>query len=273
MVQFYSIIGLLLVSFISAGCTSSLEIASLKAELQTLKKAQQEHRTATKSAIAAAVEERDQLRRQVRVALARTAAKAPAKVVMPVPIADAPSIGPTNAWVTMVVFSEYECPFCARVSPTVERLLEKYKGKIKFVFRHLPLAFHPRARPAANAAECARAQGKFWQMSDRLFSNQRNLTDAAFVRHAKRISGLKFKPWETCYKQLKYDSRIARDIRIAADVGARGTPTFFVNGIKLSGAQPYANFESRVESALSAAQNSGLSVKDYYRVRVLGERR
>ena len=261
-----------LAASLTVGCATSGEVTALRVELKKVKAAHVAHEKSTRTALNVAIEERDELRRKVRVALARTSERVPADIVMPVPIKNAPSRGPEHAWVTIVQFSEYQCPYCARVEPTIDRILKDYEGKVKLVFRHLPLTFHKRARPAANAAECARAQGKFWEMNAKLFQSQRDLSRAAFRRYAKSIRGLKFKAWDKCFSSLKFDSRVERDTRIAADVGARGTPTFFINGVKLTGAQPYGGFKQRIEAELRTAQKSGLAVKDYYRVRVLGSK-
>ena len=127
------------------------------------------------------------------------------------------------------------------MSATLTQLLEQYKGDVRLVFRHLPLNFHKRALPAAHAAECARAQRQFWALNDALFGTNRDLSDEALAQRVTELPGnLKLDEWRTCFAEHRYEDRIQRDIKLAEQLGVRGTPAFFINGHHLAGAQPIA---------------------------------
>ena len=168
-------------------------------------------------------------------------------------IKGAPSKGAKDALVTMVAFSDFQCPFCGRVGPTIDQLMEKYKGKLRVVWRNLPLAFHDRAKPAAIAAMAAHQQGKFWPMHDLLFKNQQNLTPEDIEGHAQKI-GLNMAKFKASIGDEKTAKQVESDIALAEKVGARGTPSFFINGVFHSGAQPYEVFAEWIDEELAKAQ-------------------
>ena len=145
--------------------------------------------------------------------------------------------------ITVVEYSEFECPFCARVIPDVKRLLTEYKGKIRWVVRDFPLSFHQRARPAAVAAICAGEQNKFWHMYTKLFESQTELGDDKFVAHAKAIGVYNAKFKKCIANPAQAMSRIDKNMSTGAKHGVTGTPAFFINGRRLSGALPYAQFK------------------------------
>ncbi len=176
---------------------------------------------------------------------------------------DAAVHGPSDAWVTIVEVSDFQCPFCGKVVPTINDLQKKYGNDIRVVFKHNPLSFHPRALPASMSAECAREQGKFWDVYERQFANQKALEDADLEKYAKE-SGVDMGRWKTCYTSNKYKSRIEEEQRQMVTLGARGTPAFFINGRFLSGAQPIQAFEAIIDEELKKAKDSGISKKDYY---------
>ena len=122
--------------------------------------------------------------------------------------------------------------------------------------------------PTANATECAREQGKFWEMHDKIFENNRALEDANLESYAQAI-GLDTGRWKECYTANKYKSRILADQKTAVTLGARGTPAFFVNGRFLSGAQPVANFERLIDEELKKAKASGIAKAEYYQKAVV----
>jgi protein-disulfide isomerase len=165
---------------------------------------------------------------------------------------DDPARGPATAPVTVVLFSDFQCPFCARVEPTLKQIEETYRGKVRIVWKHQPLPFHPSALPAARAAEAARSQGKFWEMHDKLFAGQQTLSDGAYVRFAREL-GLDTTRFERDAAAEATAKRIAEDQRIAASVGATGTPTLFVNCRKVVGAQPFEAFKAIVDEELRKA--------------------
>lgn len=186
----------------------------------------------------------------------------PAKVYG-VPAGDSPVKGPQDAWVTIVEVSEFQCPYCKRVTDTLKQIHEKYPQDVRFVFKHNPLPFHNRAKPAAIAGECAREQGKFWELHDAMFAGQPALEDNNLEAYAKS-AGVDVGKWKTCYTGQKHAQRIDADTQLAASFGARGTPAFFINGRFLSGAQPFENFQKVIDEELAKAKASGISKKDYY---------
>jgi protein-disulfide isomerase len=160
--------------------------------------------------------------------------------------------GAPLAPVTLVVFSDFQCPFCAKVEPTLRQLEAAYRGKVRLAFRHQPLPFHQAALPAARAAEAARAQGKFWEMEARLFADQQALTEQRFADHARQL-GLDLDRFERDAASEATGRRIAEDQRLAAEVGATGTPTTFVNCRMLVGAASLDTFKALVEEELRKA--------------------
>jgi len=153
--------------------------------------------------------------------------------------------------ITIIEYSEFQCPFCERVQPTVKRIMKDYQGKVRWTVRDFPLGFHNRAKPAAIAARCAKDQGKFWEMYEELFKNQKNLGDADLKKYASTI-GLDAKKYDECVnnpaKQLEI---IEANIRSGEKVGVTGTPAYFVNGRRLSGALPYEEFKKVIDSELA----------------------
>ena len=156
--------------------------------------------------------------------------------------------------ITVVEFSEFQCPFCERVLPAVRQLLNDYKGKVRWIVRDFPLGFHKRARPAAVAARCAKQQGKYWEMYEELFKNQRSLEDEDLKKYAKNV-GLNLDKFLKCFgnpeDQLKV---IEKNFRSGEELGVTGTPAFFINGRRIAGALPYDEFKRIFEEEL---QNLG----------------
>lgn len=190
--------------------------------------------------------------------------------VYAVPVSDAPTRGPSDALVTVVAFTDYQCPFCGRVESTLAQLRERYPEDVRVVVQQLPLAFHKHAFDAAVAAECAAEQGQFWPLHDRLFERQRELSDqrppAAF---AEGIEGLRRSALERCTASERARAKVTEDQRLAERFGVRGTPSFFINGRFLSGAQPLERFAEAVERELTTARVSGIARGEYYRRAVL----
>jgi len=161
--------------------------------------------------------------------------------------------GEPNALITMVVFSEFQCPFCKKVEPTLSQLLTDYAGKIRTVFKHSPLPFHNNALPASNAALCAKEQGKFWEMHDKLFENQQSLDAPSLEKYAGEV-GVDLTKWKACFAASKYNAQILADQELGGKVTARGTPNIFVNGRKITGAKPIEEFKSIIDEELTRAQ-------------------
>jgi protein-disulfide isomerase len=183
---------------------------------------------------------------------AAPAAPVPAAAVAPAPIElrpDDPVRGNPKAPVTIVLFSDFQCPFCARVEPTLAEAERAYGDKLRVIWKHQPLSFHPNALPAARAAEAAREQGKFWPMHDRLFASQQELSPDTYERLAKEL-GLDLRRFKESVGSPKAVARIEEDQRLAARVGAQGTPTMFVNGEKVEGAVPFATLKAVIDRKL-----------------------
>jgi protein-disulfide isomerase len=172
---------------------------------------------------------------------------------MYVPVEGSPFKGAEDALVTIVEFSEFQCPFCARVNPTIQQILDTYGDDVRVVFKQNPLSFHDRAEPAARASIAAHNQGKFWEYHDLLFANQRELTDANLAAWAEQI-GLNMERFNADLQAAETTARIEEDQALAARLAARGTPHFFINGYRLRGAQPYARFEAVINERLTEAR-------------------
>jgi protein-disulfide isomerase len=191
-------------------------------------------------------------------------AAADALPAQPINIASEPFKGRATARVVIIEFSDYQCPFCGRYfKDTLPQLRTDYveTGKVKYVFRDLPLPFHKQAFKAAEAAHCAGEEGKFWEMHDLLYQNQTALAPEQLVEHAKGL-GLKEAAFQQCLDSGKFSEEIKRDIADAGAVGISGTPTFLVGIVqpadgrvkvmkKLVGAKPYAEFKAAVDGLLA----------------------
>jgi protein-disulfide isomerase len=174
------------------------------------------------------------------------------KTVYKVDPGNGPSWGSANAPVTIVEFSDFQCPFCSRVLPTIKKIKENFAGKVRIVWRNFPLPFHQDAPLAAEAALAANAQGKFWEMHDKMFENQRALDRASLERYAAEI-GLDLPRFKADLDGSRYKSAVQADVQYGSGLpgGGMGTPTFFINGRKLAGAYPYENFEALIKAALA----------------------
>jgi len=167
-----------------------------------------------------------------------------------------PELGPRDALVTIVVFSDFQCPFCGRVEPTLARVRETYGDDVRFIWRNNPLPFHSRAMPAAEAAMEARTQGgdeKFWRMHDVLFANQSALETRDLEQYARGL-GLDAARFRRALDSGAHRAEIRADMDLAQQLDANGTPTFFVNGVVLTGAQPYERFQEAVDRELVVAR-------------------
>lgn len=189
-----------------------------------------------------------------RELLAKLQKDAQVKVLLEPPrvdvkIGDAPFIGSKNAKITIIEFSDYQCPFCKRVRPTIWKLIEDYKGKIQYAFKDFPLSFHRHARKAHEAGKCAGEQGKYFEYNKGLFDNQSKMSIADLKKYAGQV-GLNTSKFNKCLDEGKYAAAVNKDIQEGIGVGVTGTPAFFINGIQLSGAQPIASFKEIIEEEL-----------------------
>ncbi|MAI78584.1 MAG: hypothetical protein CL917_06575 [Deltaproteobacteria bacterium] len=162
-------------------------------------------------------------------------------------IAGSPSKGGgADAEVTLVEFSDFQCPFCGRVNGTLEQIQDAYGDQVKIVFKHLPLRMHAQAPLAHAASEAAKNQGKFWEMHDLIFANQRELTEAKFIEHAGTLD-LDIEQFTLDMNSAQVKKRVDSDAAEAQRLGVTGTPGFFVNGHFLSGARPFGDFKRLID--------------------------
>lgn len=179
------------------------------------------------------------------------AATAPVRRIA-VEVGDSPALGPADAPITIVEFSDYECPFCARWHQQVyKRLMQEYEGKIRFVYRDFPLtSIHANATPAAIAAHCAGEQGAYFPFHDALFSYQYELGREAYLTYAAEL-GLDSQSFTACLEENRHADKVQASLDYGLSVGVSSTPTFFVNGIAIVGAQPYEVFQQVIEQELA----------------------
>ena len=174
---------------------------------------------------------------------------------------DSPVLGDPDAPITLVEFTDYQCPFCRRFyTNTLSKIKEEYiyPGKVRLVLRDLPLGFHANARPAAKAAHCAREQGKYWEMHDALFEGGGKLNGKDFTRYAEKI-GVEDFPFQECMASDRHDKAIDRDVADAGKASIRGTPGFVIGktteneieGALISGAQSFTAFKRQIDSLLA----------------------
>ncbi len=200
------------------------------------------------------------------------AAAAPATAVVapatppPAPLPDGPPVeriavplggpqrGPSTAKVTIVEFSDFQCPFCARVIPTLEQLRADYPNDVRILFRHNPLPFHDNAALAAEATVAAEVQGKFWEMHDKLFNDQKDLDRAALELHAAEL-GLDGKAFRAALDGHTGKANVDNDLALGGRLGVRGTPSFFINGRPVIGAQPIEAFKKIIDDEIARADS------------------
>ncbi len=157
--------------------------------------------------------------------------------------------GPEGAPITIVEFSDFECPFCSRINPTLAQVQQTYGDKVRIVFRHFPLGMHPNAQKAAEASLCAHDQGKFWELHDLMFEDQRALAVDALKAKASQL-GLETEAFNGCLDSGKYAAQVAADMAAGTEAGVSGTPAMFVNGIPISGAVPYEQVATVIDAEL-----------------------
>jgi protein-disulfide isomerase len=169
-----------------------------------------------------------------------------------VPVDDDPAIGPQDAPITLIEFSDYECPYCSRWHDQVfNKLRQEYPDQVRIVYRDFPLSsIHPNAAPAAEAANCANEQDSFWEFHEKLFSGEYDLGEEAYLQYAEDL-GLETDEFQECLESGRYSDEVMADYQFASGLGVRSTPTFFLNGIPLVGAQPYEVFKEVIEKELA----------------------
>lgn len=171
-----------------------------------------------------------------------------------------PYLGNKNAKVVMVDFSDFECPFCKKYfDETYAQIKKDYidTGKIIYYYRHFPLSFHPAAKPTAIASECANEQGKFWEFHDLVFKEQDKISQKTADEIKQALKGfaaslnLNTSQFNNCLDSEKYKDNVEKDTTEGTTAGVNGTPTFFVNGMSLVGAQPYSAFQTLIDQELA----------------------
>jgi protein-disulfide isomerase len=164
--------------------------------------------------------------------------------------AEGPARGPKDAPVTIVEFSDFECPYCGAAHDTVEQVMNTYAGKVRLVYRQFPLSFHPHAAKAAEASLCAADQGKFWEYHDVLFKNQKKLEPTDLKAHATEV-GMDGQKFGQCLESGDKKKAVDADQQAGLAAGVGGTPAFFINGIFLNGAQPIDEFKKVIDGELA----------------------
>jgi NhaA family Na+:H+ antiporter len=159
--------------------------------------------------------------------------------------------GPAGAPVTLVEYGDFQCPYCGEAYPVVNELIERFGDQLRFVFRHMPLAdLHPRAPAAAEAAEAAGAQGLFWEMHDRLFEHQHELSDAELRAHAEAIGVEDRERFDTELRDHVHEARVDEDLQSGARSGVPSTPSFFINGVIHLGSATQAELAEAIGAEL-----------------------
>lgn len=159
------------------------------------------------------------------------------------------TVGNPDAPVTIVEFSDFECPYCANFNQTMGKVIKEYPNDIRWVYKHFPLSFHKEARPAAEASECAAEQGEFWGFHDGLFENRERLGESLYTELAIELN-LDSGQFEKCVSSRKYKDKVEEDYQEGVKAGVKGTPGNFINGLPLGGAVPYQNVKEMIDDLL-----------------------
>lgn len=165
-------------------------------------------------------------------------------------VGSSPVLGPTNAKVTIVEFSDFQCPFCRRAADTIKQVMKSYPNDVKLVFKHKPLPMHPEAEPASRAAVAAGKQNKFWEMHDAIFQNQDKLGAPFYEEQAKKL-GLDVDKFKKDMAAPETAKAVKDDSELADKHGVQGTPNFFVNGVAVRGAYPADHFKKIIDRWLA----------------------
>ena len=160
-----------------------------------------------------------------------------------------PALGPADAPVIVAEFSDFQCPFCARVWPTLQKIRSEYGDQVQIVFKHLPLSFHSKAPGAHAASIAAHKQGKFWEMHTKIFENQREMSEENYITWAGDI-GLDVEQFKKDSASAETKKRMNDDMKEASALGVSGTPGFFINGRFFSGAKPFSEFKIVIDEEL-----------------------
>jgi protein-disulfide isomerase len=261
---FLTIILVLVVVSLALSAGIFLKVSSLEKDIALVKSDREKLTSAVEK-----IEERFATRGRQALPGSRVAGR-PRQPAIPtevtVSIDDDPIKGDPKAPVTLIEFTDYQCPFCSRFHQTVLPSLENdymSKGKLRYVVRDYPLSIHQNALPAAIAANCASEQGNYWELNELLFKNPDKLDTPNILTFAKDL-GLNYEDFKQCIEEKRYESEVRNDMREAEEYGVSGTPAFFVGktgegkemkAISISGAQPYENFKRHIDNLLSEDKN------------------
>ncbi len=193
--------------------------------------------------------------------------------LVPAPVGTSPVRGPPDAWVTIVLYSDFQCPFCANFQVTLQSVLPSYGNDVRLVFKHYPLPRHTYAHTTAVAAECAHQQGKFWELHDLVFANRDTLFSGPFESQLVSLAtqaGLDLSSWQACRSDPATSAIVDADQATGSTLGVSGTPTSFVNGVMVVGADSAASYRGVIDAALARAKASGIPASEYYDRAVLG---
>jgi protein-disulfide isomerase len=163
---------------------------------------------------------------------------------------NAPSFGAASAKVTIVEFSDFQCPYCSRAASVTKQIKDKYGDKVRFIFRQFPLSFHANAHLAAEAALAANAQGKFWQFHDVLFANQQKLDADSLNEHAQK-AGLNVQAFKASLEKHEFAATVDADQKLGEQVAVQGTPTMFLNGARVGNPTDFASLSAEIDAALA----------------------
>jgi protein-disulfide isomerase len=268
LMQGQGVIGWLPLALIGGSCLGVVAGSSARAESATAPSDELEALQAEVKRINTTLDRMQQELTLIRQLLTQSAARPapPAREIVDVRLADNPMVGHKDAPITLIEFSDYQCPYCARFAQTtLPALKAEYidAGKVRYVFRDFPMdRMHPHARKAAEAAHCAGEQGQYWAMHDVLFQNQKLLEVEQLKMHARNL-GIDGTAFDSCLEQGKYAAEVQKDLTDGMSAGVRGTPAFFVgrtgpddmiHGISISGAQPITAFRQTIERLLQEKQ-------------------
>jgi protein-disulfide isomerase len=185
--------------------------------------------------------------------------KTPTKILLEQPrvavTGTGPARGPADARVTIVEFSDFQCPFCGKAKPVLDEVEKRHPNDVRIVYRHLPLDMHARAKPSAEAAACAEEGNKFWEYHDKLFANQQALGDQELRKYAAQV-GLDAKTFDECVSTRRQRAKVEADAQEAKRLGITGTPAFVVNGIMMSGLKTADDFDEVIRDELSASSTA-----------------
>lgn len=213
----------------------------------------QEGKKTVGSTVESYFKERQEMARKNQEELAKAEMEKQFTNPVKIDVGNSPVKGPKDARVTIIEFSDFQCPYCTRANETVKEIVKAYPKDVKIVFKNLPLPFHKEADPAARAALAAGKQGKFWEMHDALFANQASLKADFYTAKAKEL-GLDVEKFKKDMESDEIKNQVKEDANLAQKHGISGTPGFFVNGVAVKGAYPFDHFKQIIDRWLETKQ-------------------